>query len=97
MNSHIDDPISDPTTWPEVLATVTECKYEFGAGRALAFGIPLNNHFRISFNYFANTELYMGQFSSDTAVPQGNLFSIRYNPKAPQEHSHAYNGKPENL
>lgn len=74
--------------WPEALATVTECKYDFGAGRALAFGIPLSKHFRISYNYFADNDLHYGQFSSATAVPQGHLFPVRYNPHAPHEHSH---------
>ena len=35
------------------MATVTACKYESGAGRALAFGLPTTRHFRITFNYWA--------------------------------------------
>jgi hypothetical protein len=72
----------------EAMATVTACKYEFGAGQALAFGIPLRKHFRISFNYWVNEELHTGEFMSSTAVPQGTLFPITYNPDAPHEHSH---------
>ena len=79
---------AEQATWPEALATVTECKYDFGAGRALAFGIPLSKHFRISYNYFANDELHTGQFSSATPIPQGHLFPIRYNPDAPHLNSH---------
>jgi len=77
---------ADPT-WPEAMATVTACKYEFGAGRALAFGIPSSKHFRISFNYWANGELHTGEFMSENAVPQGHLFPIRYHPEAPHLHS----------
>ena len=70
------------------MATVTACKYEFGAGRALAFGVPSNKHFRISFNYWADDdELHTGEFYSETAIPQGHLFPITYNPEAPHEHS----------
>ena len=74
-------------TWPEAMATVTACKYEFGAGRALAFGVPASKHFRISFNYWANDELHTGEFMSEKAVPQNTLFPITYNPEAPHLHS----------
>jgi hypothetical protein len=77
---------SNPT-WPEAMATVTECKYEFGAGRALAFGAPLSKHFRIRFNYWASEELHTGEFMSEKAVPQGTLFPITYDPDAPHVHS----------
>ena len=83
-----NEPNAAQSTWPEALATVTECKYDFGAGRALAFGIPLTKHFRISYNYFVNGELHDGQFSSAKAVPQGHLFPVRYNPDAPHLHAH---------
>ena len=75
--------------WPEALATVTACKYEFGAGRALAFGIPTSKHFRISYNYFADGALHVGEFISAKPIPQGHLFPIRYNPEAPHQNSHA--------
>jgi hypothetical protein len=74
--------------WPEALATVTACKYNFGAGRALAFGIPTSKHFRISYNYFADDELHTGEFTSAKAIAQGHLFPIRYNPDAPHQNSH---------
>ena len=79
--------------WPEALATVTACKYSAGAGRALAFGIPTTNHFRIFYNYFAPNEqgideIHTGEFTSEKPVPQGTLFPIRYNPNAPQQNSH---------
>ena len=84
----IDDLTEEHAQWPEALATVTACKYDFGAGRALAFGIPTSKHFRISYNYFADDELHTGQFTSAKAVPQGHLFPIRYNPAAPHQNSH---------
>jgi hypothetical protein len=74
------------------MATVTECKYDFGAGRALAFGVPTSKHFRIHYNYFAPVEqgaaeLHTGEFSSPKALPQGHLFPIRYDPNAPHQHT----------
>ena len=72
----------------EAMATVTACKYEFGAGQALAFGIPTGKHFLISFNYWANGTLHTGEFASPTALPQGHLFPITYDPADPRRHSH---------
>jgi hypothetical protein len=85
-------PASGKGEWPEVLATVTECKYEAGAGRALAFGLPTFRHFRISYNYFADGELVPGEFMSAKAIPQGTLFPIRYNPSAPHQTVHSASG-----
>jgi len=79
--------MATPTPWPKAMATVTACKYEFGAGRALAFGAPSDKHFLITFNYWANGELHTGDFTSEKAIPQGTLFPITYNPEAPHEHS----------
>jgi hypothetical protein len=76
-----------PAPWPEAIATVTECRYEAGAGQALAFGIPLTRHFLIAFNYWANGELHTGEYSSATAVPQGTLFPVTYDPAAPHLHT----------
>jgi hypothetical protein len=80
--------------WPEALATVTACKYDFGAGRALAFGVPSSKHFRISYNYFAGGELHTGEFAAARAMPQGTLFPIRYNPEAPHDHNHDHAAAP---
>lgn len=85
----------EQTHWPEALATVTACKYEFGAGRALAFGIPTSKHFRISYNYFADDEIHTGEFTSAKAIPQGHLFPIRYNPDAPHQNSHDTASEPQ--
>ncbi len=76
--------------WPEAMATVTACKYEFGAGRALAFGLPSARHFRITFNYWAPNpdnidELHTGELTSEKAIHVGTIFPIRYNPHAPHE------------
>jgi hypothetical protein len=81
--------LSMQANWPEALATVMECRYEFGAGQALAFGVPVRKHFRIRYNYFADGELHEGEFASEKAVPQGTLFPVRYNPEAAHEHRHA--------
>ena len=74
--------------WQEALATVTACKYQFGAGRALAFGAPTSKHFLITFNYEVAGEMHTGQLFSATAMPQGHLFPIRFNPERPGENSH---------
>jgi hypothetical protein len=86
-------PLTDDPSWHEALATVTACRYDFGAARALAFGIPTNKHFRISYNYNAPNEqgeevIHTGEFTSETPIPQGTLFPTRYNPEAPHQNSH---------
>jgi len=75
--------------WPEAMATVTSCKYDAGAGRAMAFGLPTTRHFQITYNYWADGELHTGEFASAKAIPQNTLFPIRYNPEAPHENSHS--------
>ena len=86
--------LSTTANWPEAMGTVTECKYEFGAGSALAFGVPTSKHFIIRYNYWAPNAagedvLHTGEYASEKAVPQGHLFKLRYNPEAPHENSHA--------
>jgi hypothetical protein len=83
------NPSADQSGWPEVLATVTECKYDAGAGRALAFGISTRKHFRIQYNYFANGDFHSGELRSAKPIPQGHLFPIRYDPDAPHDHEHS--------
>jgi hypothetical protein len=84
--------LSPHSTWPEALATVLSCTYDFGAGRALV-GIPTDKHFRIAYNYNApgpsgHDELHTGEFSAAKPMPQGTLFPIRYNPDSPHDHTH---------
>jgi len=73
--------------WLETTAHVTACKYEFGAGRALAFGIPTSKHFLISFTYYAHGKIFTGDFTSSTYLEQGKTFTITYNPLAPERNS----------
>jgi hypothetical protein len=73
--------------WLETQAKVTACKYEFGAGQALAFGIPSDKHFLITFTYYAHGKTYTGEFTSPTYLEQGKIFSLTYNPLAPQQNS----------
>ena len=84
---------TDQSGWPEVLATVTGCEYDVGAGRALAFGIPTRKHFVIHYNYFANGEFHTGELRSAKPIPQGHLFPIRYDPDAPHEHKNVLSTK----
>jgi hypothetical protein len=77
---------TDPP-WLETEAKVTACKYEFGAGRALAFGIPISKHFRIAFTYYAHGKTYTDNFTSPTYLEQGQTFSVSYNPLNPQQNS----------
>ena len=73
--------------WLETQAKVIACKYEFGAGQALAFGIPRSKHFLITFTYYAHGRTYTDQFTSPTYLEQGEAFPITYNPLAPQQNS----------
>ncbi len=86
--------LSPHSTWPEAMATVIECRYDFGAGRALAFGAPSRKHFRIRYNYFAEGELHSGELMSAKAMPQDTLFRIRYNPDDAHEHTHEHSTPP---
>ncbi len=72
--------------WPEAMATVTECRYDVGALRSMAFGLPTSRRFVITFNYWADGELRDGEYRSAKAIPQGTLFPIRYDPAAPEQH-----------
>jgi hypothetical protein len=36
---------------PEAMATVTACRYDAGASRTMAFGLPTVRHFQITDNY----------------------------------------------
>lgn len=73
--------------WLETQARVTACKYDFGAGRALAFGIPTNKHFLVTFSYYAHGKTYTDEFTSRTYLEQGKTFTLAYNPLAPQQNS----------
>jgi hypothetical protein len=73
--------------WLEAHASVTACKYEFGATQALAFGAPTSKHFLITFTYYAHGKTYTDQFTSPTYLEQGEIFSLTYNPLAPQQNS----------
>ncbi len=73
--------------WLETTAKVTACKYEFGAGQALTFGIPSDKHFLITFTYYAHGKTYTDEFTSPTYLEQGKTFPINYNPLAPQQNS----------
>ncbi|MEO6816525.1 MAG: hypothetical protein ABI177_07470 [Edaphobacter sp.] len=80
-------PPSPEFPWLETQARVTACEYEFGAGRALAFGIPTSKHFLITFTYYAHGKTFTGSFTSSTYLEQGKTFTITYNPLVPQQNS----------
>ena len=73
--------------WLKTQAEVIACKYQSGAGQALAFGIPASKHFLITFTYYAHGKTYTDQFPSSTYIEQGETFPISYNPLAPQQNS----------
>ena len=77
------DPTGGKADWPEVMAEVTECRYDVRAGRAMAFGLTSKKHFRIAYNYLVDGELHTGECFSETAIPQGSLFPIHYDPHLP--------------
>ena len=70
---------TEQAAWPEAIATVTACKYEAGAGRALAFGIPTTRHFRIAYNYFVGNirgaAARMDSFASEFVAKIETLYS----------------------
>jgi hypothetical protein len=81
------------------MATVLTCHYDMRAGQALAFGIPADKHFHITFNYWATTadgaaELHTGDFYSAKAIPQGTLFPVTYDPEQPHQHNRVANTRP---
>jgi hypothetical protein len=73
--------------WLETTARVTACKYEFGTGQALAFGIPSSKHFLITFTYHAHGKDFTDEFRSAKYLAQGQTFTLTYNPLAPQQNS----------
>jgi hypothetical protein len=73
--------------WLETQAEVVACKYESGAGQALAFGIPTSKHFLITFTYRAHGRTYTDEFTSPVYLEQGATFLLTYNPLAPQQNS----------
>jgi hypothetical protein len=75
------------TKWLETQAEVVACKYESGAGQALAFGITTGKHFLITFTYRAQGRHYTDEFTSPTYLEQGATFLLTYNPLAPQQNS----------
>jgi hypothetical protein len=75
------------TLWLETQAEVVACKYESGAGQALAFGISTGKHFLITFTYRAHGRYYTDEFTSPTYLEQGATFLLTYNPLAPQQNS----------
>ena len=83
--------------WPEAMAEVTACHYDVRAGRALLFGLTTKKHFRISYNYLAEGELHTGECFSETALPQGTLFPIHYDPDLPRTHRSDADGRPTRI
>ena len=81
-------------TWPNAMATVTECRYDVRAGRAMAFGLPSGKNFRIRYNYNPAGQLHTGEFYSATAIPQNTLFPIRYDPATTHSHIHEHDTAP---
>lgn len=75
------------TPWLETQAEVVACKYESGAGQALALGIRSDKHFLITFTYRAHGRHYTDEFTSPTYLEQGATFLLTYNPLAPQQNS----------
>jgi hypothetical protein len=73
--------------WIETQATVTTCRFQFAGLGNLAWGFSTRERFRITFDYYAQSRLYSGEFQSPVAVPQNETIPISYNPLNPQENS----------
>jgi hypothetical protein len=78
--------VIDPA-WIATEATVTTCRYQSPGLSILAFGFPIDQKFRITFDYYAHGRLYSGEFQSPTAIPQNEHFPITYNPLHPEQNS----------
>jgi len=76
------------------MAEVTECRYDVRAGRALAFGLTSNKHFRIAYSYRVGDELHQGECFSEIARLRGSLFLIHYDPDLPAASQSSGNPRP---
>lgn len=79
--------------WLETTAEVIACKYEVGAGQALAFGVPRSKHFLITFTYYAHGKTFTDEFTSRTYLGQGRTFILSYNPLNPQQNTKSSSGR----
>jgi hypothetical protein len=83
--------MTEQELWIPVDATVTSCRYQFRAASALAFGVPLGEKFRITFDYRAHDRLYSDEFQSPDAIPQNTILPLRYNPLHPEQNTLSHN------
>ncbi len=75
--------------WIATSATVTSCRFQSGALRAMSFGLPTPK-FRITFDYYAHGRLYSDSFNSPKAIPQNETIDLSYNPLDPKENSRTH-------
>ena len=54
----------------------------------MAFGVPLEEKFRITFDYYAHGRLYSGSFGSPAAIPQNEKIPLAYNPLKPEQNTY---------
>lgn len=74
--------------WVETDAKVTSCRYEFSRMNTLTFGVAQdNNHFVISFSYYARARKFSGEFTAPVSWETGTQFPIRYNRLRPEENN----------
>ena len=71
--------------WMETQAKVTTCRFRSADLGLMAFGIPTQRRFAITFDFYAHGRTYSGQMGSDVAMPQDTVFSIAYNAHDPQQ------------
>ncbi len=71
-----------PPDWITTQATVTTCRFQSSALSAMAFGVPLEQKFLITFDYYAHARLYSGHIGSPVAIPQDSQIPVAYNPLA---------------
>jgi hypothetical protein len=73
--------------WVETEATVTSCRFQFARLNTFTLGIPTEEKFLITFDYYAHGRLYSDEFQSPTAIPQDEHIPITYNPLHPEQNS----------
>ncbi|MCU1226703.1 MAG: hypothetical protein JWQ42_4796 [Edaphobacter sp.] len=75
-------------SWFDTQAKVTACKYQFARMNTLTLGTPTDdNHFLITFTYYAQGRTYTDRFTSPTYLEQGQTLPLSYNPSDPQQNS----------
>lgn len=74
--------------WIETTAEVTACRYQFARMNTLTLGVGSDGkQFVITFTYRAHGKTYTDEFTAPAYIEQGTVFTLSYNPAAPQQNT----------